>query len=187
MILPVADFNFRSELDAEARELVRAGAGSVNAPLSEADVEVIAEQILDASEKSNHTTYLLMVGAFREAYSPDVIQNTARLAILLLLVKSLFSRRRKEVPKTAEYLAVSAANYGSYAAALLDGRITKTWVSQRDVNVRDAHRTLDGDTVSIDQPFFVLGVPIRFPGDPVAPPGLVINCRCFLRYGARAI
>ena len=128
-----------------------------------------------------------MQDAFKETYEFDAVQTVVRLTVLALLVKSLFSRRRREIRRTSEYLAISAFNYGSYAAALLGGRITKTWVSQKDEIVRDAHRVLDGNTVAIDEPFFVLGIPIRFPGEPVAPPGLTINCRCFLRYGSRPI
>lgn len=66
-----------------------------------------------------------------------------------------------------------------------DGRkatATKTWRTQRDSRVRDAHADADGQTVALDEPFDIGGEEAMYPGDPQLPPELAINCRCYLEY-----
>ncbi|WP_328427904.1 phage minor head protein [Streptomyces sp. NBC_00443] len=59
--------------------------------------------------------------------------------------------------------------------------LVKQWQTRRDTLVRDAHDDVDGQLRLIDEPFTVAGVSMSAPGDPTAPPELVINCRCVLR------
>lgn len=56
--------------------------------------------------------------------------------------------------------------------------VTKTWRTRHDERVRPAHKAANGQTVMGGESFKVGGFPMRFPGDPVAPIELVINCRC---------
>lgn len=74
---------------------------------------------------------------------------------------------------------------GTLAAGMEQSRLTgrllqKRWDTERDEKVRISHREVDGKTVDLGMPFYVDGVPMMFPGDPLAPPDLVINCRCDL-------
>lgn len=76
-----------------------------------------------------------------------------------------------------------AWNAGVYASALYYEPATgagwsKVWVTRDDQRERPAHRAADGQTVPLRDYFQVGGVPMRYPGDPAAPPELVINCRC---------
>jgi hypothetical protein len=80
----------------------------------------------------------------------------------------------------------TAINSGALAAALdaqeeTGGEYSKTWIGTLDDRIRNTHRHTHGDTVPINQPFLVGGYRMQFPGDPTAPPGEVINCRCVLR------
>lgn len=53
------------------------------------------------------------------------------------------------------------------------------WVhSGLDEHARASHMAADGQVREMGEPFDIGGVPMRFPGDPEAPPGEVINCRC---------
>lgn len=61
----------------------------------------------------------------------------------------------------------------------------KTWVSRGDTRVRPAHVELTGQTKRIEKPFSVQGSDIMRPGDPEAPPELVMNCRCHLAFGVK--
>lgn len=82
-----------------------------------------------------------------------------------------------------EELAGMVVNAVRNAAILAVGRLglwtSKAWVTKGDSRVRDAHRTMAGQTVPIGQPFLAPGgAKLMFPGDPTAPIGLIINCRC---------
>ena len=54
------------------------------------------------------------------------------------------------------------------------------WLATLDGRTRHEHRQLDGQTVTVGDPFKIDGEEIRFPGDPFAPGYLVWNCRCTL-------
>lgn len=60
--------------------------------------------------------------------------------------------------------------------------VKKQWIATHDNRVRDTHAYLDGQIVGVDEPFKVDGMEIDYPGDPLAPPELVYNCRCTLAY-----
>lgn len=112
-----------------------------------------------------------------------------KLALAYSLVKTVFNKLRTKRKR----LIVDSAVLGPYNQGLFDSAVemekatgrtlTKEWVSLMDERVRNAHKDLHGDRVPVGSPFYVKGVPIRFPKDPLAPPGLTINCRCVLRFG----
>lgn len=92
-------------------------------------------------------------------------------------------------PNRARTVAVTettrAYGAGTMAAGMEQSRVTgrmlrKRWDTEQDEKVRGAHREVDGDVVSIFMPFYVDRFPMMFPGDPTAPPELVVNCRCDL-------
>jgi len=75
---------------------------------------------------------------------------------------------------------------GTLAAGLEQSRVTgrllrKVWDTEKDKKVREAHRDVDGQVRDLGMPFYVDGFPMQMPGDAIAPPELVINCRCDLR------
>lgn len=74
---------------------------------------------------------------------------------------------------------------GTLAGGLEQSRLTgrllrKRWDTESDERVRVSHRAVDGDVLDLGMPFYVDGVPLMFPGDPMGPPETVINCRCDL-------
>ncbi|MEU5834484.1 phage minor head protein [Streptomyces diacarni] len=81
--------------------------------------------------------------------------------------------------------AVRAWNTATLAAAQdvtgPDRPLVKQWLTRRDTRVRDAHQKANGQLRLLDEPFTVAGVSMAAPGDPSAPPELVINCRCVLK------
>lgn len=67
------------------------------------------------------------------------------------------------------------------SSALRDQGFTrKRWVTRHDAKVRETHREVEGDTVPLEQPFYVGGYPLMYPGERGAPLSLVINCRCVM-------
>lgn len=77
---------------------------------------------------------------------------------------------------------------GAFNAGTLTGWLTmasasgekldKVWVATHDGRTRAEHRHADGQRAPLDGMFKVGGVPMRFPGDPAAPAGQVVACRC---------
>lgn len=55
------------------------------------------------------------------------------------------------------------------------------WVTRQDGDVRDIHVPLDGEQIAAGGTFNVAGHRLAFPGDPVGPPHVWINCRCVVR------
>jgi hypothetical protein len=55
------------------------------------------------------------------------------------------------------------------------------WVTRQDGDVRDSHVPLDGEAVDPGDTFNVAGHRLHFPGEPVGPPHVWINCRCVVR------
>lgn len=78
-----------------------------------------------------------------------------------------------------------AYGVGTLAAGMEQSRLTgrmlqKRWDTEHDSRVRPSHREVDGETTDLGMPFYVENFPMMFPGDPLAPPELVVNCRCDL-------
>jgi hypothetical protein len=60
--------------------------------------------------------------------------------------------------------------------------ITKTWHSAGDHRVRHTHQVLNGARVPFAGRFkSESGALLSYPGDPTAPPGERVNCRCWLQ------
>jgi hypothetical protein len=83
-----------------------------------------------------------------------------------------------QVDRIALWLATAAVNAATLAA---HPRAAKRWVTMRDEDVRDTHKPLDGVTRLSGEPFTVAGVEVQYPGQPVGPPSVWINCRCVLQ------
>lgn len=87
-----------------------------------------------------------------------------------------------DIREMAEAVAVSTATAAQNAAAEMAGW-DKIWHSQDDGRVRATHAVLDRVRVSAQEPFVTYeGTKIRYPHDPQAPLGEVVNCRCYLKF-----
>lgn len=60
------------------------------------------------------------------------------------------------------------------------GFTRKRWVTKHDKKVRETHRHAEGQTVALEEPFYVGGFPLMYPGERGGPAGEVINCRCVI-------
>jgi uncharacterized protein with gpF-like domain len=87
------------------------------------------------------------------------------------------------VARVAETCAVSTINGAADAAAESAGPgVVRTWITRQDDRVRPAHKALHGTTLPVGTPYEINGAQLRYPGDPFAPIGLTVNCRCRLHY-----
>lgn len=90
-----------------------------------------------------------------------------------------------QVERIATWLSVSAINSGFAAGYSAAGGIRVRWTTMHDSSVRETHRATDGQTRMLGDTFDVGGFDLKYPGDPVGPPSIWINCRCILAPAGR--
>lgn len=96
--------------------------------------------------------------------------------------------RAETIARTESVRITSVAQREGVAQALEDAGVvpqlvTRVWNSTEDERTRDSHVAMDGQEVGLDEPFVTgAGNRIMFPGDPSAPPGETINCRCVVTH-----
>lgn len=81
--------------------------------------------------------------------------------------------------------ANTLGNYGQQIQAIKDGKLYKTWVTEKDRKVRHTHRAVDEKKISIFEPFEVGNSLMMFPKDMEtygADMKEIANCRCVVKY-----
>jgi hypothetical protein len=88
-----------------------------------------------------------------------------------------------QVRRIANWVAVYAINASTMAAAnAVEGEfVLLEWVTMEDEDVRALHRPLDGVQRPVGETFQVGGSELHYPGEPIGPPEVWINCRCLAR------
>lgn len=158
---------------------------SLESAPDEEEVKAYIESQVQRLQKVNDTTSEEVAAALVVAMAlmsdGDVGLNKSSLlrSALIAIFANLLAKRKRMI---AEHEAQTAYNAGTYFSGKQVGAVTKTWLTRRDGNVRVAHQSLQGKTVELGEGFKVDGYVLRFPGDPLAPPSLTINCRCRLRF-----
>jgi len=130
---------------------------------------------------------LLVTKALTDGLSNDDI-------ILLILSDAQMRYARYRATMIARTEVMRASNYASLKGAQKHPfLVDKVWIATRDARTRRIpkdfydHWNMDGQTVEYDQPFISadkVGRPIVVdaPGDPTAPRGFTINCRCAVAF-----
>ena len=142
-----------------------------------------AEQALTQSEASVTTTYSLINAEIEKAGDllGDDVDVAAKIVVLKMLIRKVLGRRRRNSMSTSTFIATASFNAGVLVTGALLGKTKKTWYTSRDERVRNTHAALHGRTVDLFESYDTPSGPLRFPGDPLAPPSETINCRCRLR------
>lgn len=90
-----------------------------------------------------------------------------------------------QVDRVTKWLSTYATNAGTVQGSNAAGRSGKRWVTMGDAAVRDTHAPLDGQVRPVGGTFDVAGTKLAYPGEPVGPPEVWINCRCVAMPAAR--
>jgi len=144
------------------------------------DSQMARMQMANQTTRDEIAAALLVAMAMKNDEERSALLRTALLAVFSNLIKG----RRRTI---ADHEAQTAYNAGLYFIGKKtgDASIEKRWITRRDDSVRITHASLDGKSVALDDSFIGDDVVLRFPGDPLAPPSLTINCRCRLRIDKR--
>jgi HK97 family phage portal protein len=173
-----------------------AGPNDGSQELEKQEFSKYLDEQMQRMHKINDTTKeeilaAILVVSIMPTLSPEEKASILRTALGAIFAE-LLGRRRRVI---ADMEAGTAFNAGNYLAAVSAQRqsqdqpdrpsvmtFRKQWVAKNDDKVRIDHRILDGQTKTLGEPFEVEGFSLRFPGDPLAPPHLTINCRCKMRW-----
>lgn len=85
-----------------------------------------------------------------------------------------------QINRVLYWLGAYTVNSATLSGARDAEHTEKTWITMHDNDVRALHRAVDGQTVPILGAFTVGGNKLQFPGEPVGPPDVWINCRCLI-------
>lgn len=85
------------------------------------------------------------------------------------------AHRTEMIARTETLRSSNAGAMGLYREW---GAQQKQWLATNDDRTRDAHWSVNGQTVGIDAQFDVGGEKLDYPGDPSGSPENTINCRC---------
>lgn len=134
--------------------------------------EKIAKGKAERWEKSKLQS-LMTQGVLQGESIPHLADRVAR---------EMGETNRKAAIRNARTMVTGAQNAGrrqSHERAYESGiKLDDVWIATLDSRTRHEHRVLDGQAAKPGKPFVVDGETIRFPGDPLAAPYLVYNCRC---------
>lgn len=115
--------------------------------------------------------------AFRESIGESLKQTTKPASRL--------RDREAQVDRITYWAVTFAINSATtFAVDQEGGDVFLEWVTMGDADVRDIHRPLNGKQVPRGETFNVAGHDLHFPGEPVGPPEVWINCRCVVRPAA---
>lgn len=85
---------------------------------------------------------------------------------------------------TSENEANTVINYIDYIKAIEDGKKKKKWIDIKDNKERETHREVGGETIPINDYFYVGDSMMLFPKDTSMGADLreIANCRCSIKY-----
>ena len=177
------DEDIKPVLKAIAMEAVALSAqkAGMQPDVEEEEVNAAVDQQMERVKKANDTTKEEIAAAILIASAMDNEDERSSMlrAAIAAIFANLLGKRKRTI---AELESQASHNAGTYFGGIRMGGGKKTWLSRRDAKVRPEHVALNGKTVDMKQGFAVGESLLRFPGDPLAPLSLTINCRCRLRF-----
>lgn len=84
------------------------------------------------------------------------------------------------IERVTYWLGTFTVNDATYRGNRARGGERMRWQAMKDDAVRTSHRAANGQIASADGTFDIGGSNLRYPGEPVGPPEVWINCRCIL-------
>lgn len=112
----------------------------------------------------------------------------------MIMVGGYSEMRAMRIARTE---VMRASNYAAMVGVMQHGfEVDKVWISRKDLRTRRIpkdnydHFDMDGKVVAYNEPFISLGkkgdtVVADYPGDPNAPAGFTVNCRCTVGFVPR--
>lgn len=150
----------------------------------QATVNENAQSYLDnATNRLAHTgesTWRLVRGqvsnSMREGFTIDSLRDKVQQ------VTAFAASRAEVIARTETVGAYVQGDMAGNRALGANGPIEKVWRATMDQRTRESHAMTEGQVRKLDEPFDVGGTPMDSPHDPSAPPGEVVQCRCYVEF-----
>src|SRR5690349_11175892 len=91
---------------------------------------------------------------------------------------------RPQIDRVTMWLGTVTVNNATVAAMASGTLRTMRWVTMHDSAVREMHVVADGQVRRVGGTFTVGGQKLHYPGEPVGPAEVWINCRCLVAPGS---
>lgn len=124
-------------------------------------------------------------GQIQSVMTQAILQGESIPNIAKRIAKTMGETNHASTIRYARTAITGAQNAGRLdaykRAAEMGVDMEREWLAVHDNRTRHEHRMLDGQRAKVDEPFYVDGYEIMFPGDPAAEGFLIWNCRCTMR------
>lgn len=127
------------------------------------------------------TTYEAIQAALNEGVAAgESIDDLATR--IRTLFQQTYASRAETVARTEVISAYNGAATLGAATLPADVVAAQEWIATRDARTREAHASVDGQTIPIGQAFDVGGAQMAYPGDPAGGAKNTVNCRCTVAF-----
>ena len=165
----------------------------INAEMAK-DVDGFTPQEITDTEAEKYSGYTQQTVDRKKdtEWNKDNLKKSVIAGSLLLLGASAIMKRsannaveknRNSASMHSEGMGTDAENKaridGMYRASDIGVKVQKQWRATLDNRTRDSHRSIDGETIDIDDTF---GNGLKYPREPGGALSEICNCRCRLRY-----
>ncbi len=163
--------------DARFMDAVRASLTRLGLPRWEDNIVAMALDIFEETARSEVDQWNPILDDMRDEFEREL---RATLAKTKPVGADQFD---SQVERMTRWLSTYSVNAGTEGATTsdTDTQVGLEWVTMGDNDVRHTHVEANGETVPSGLPFEVGGFELLYPGQPVGPPEIWINCRCVAR------
>lgn len=177
----VVNSELRDDIIRLIREGFKRGAFNANVQglefqMNTPEVKNLLRRVAGKTEGIADTTFNGLSEAIKEG-----VQEGESLEELTDRVGKYFKEaKRSRTKKIAQTMTTSSFEGGQLVSFKQAGATAKSWLSQRDGNVREAHENADRyqNEIALNEPFIVGGEELMHPGDPDGRASNTIFCRC---------
>jgi len=136
--------------------------------------ELMAERAQKFAQRIPDTTYRQLKESLTKGFLNG--ESETKLAERVNNVMTLAKRQRAAtIARTETFSVVNQSHLETYKQ---NGIEWKEWLTAGDERVRVNHAAADGQIVRVNEPFYVGGEALMYPGDPSGSAENIINCRC---------
>jgi hypothetical protein len=163
--------------DARFLDAVRASLTRLGLPGWDDNIVEMALDIFDETAREEIDEWNPIIDDMRDEFQRELRETLAK-------TKAVDADKfDAQVERMVRWLSTYSVNAGTEAATTSDpdGAVGLEWVTMGDSEVRALHVETNGEIVPSGLPFTVGEYELLYPGQPVGPPEVWINCRCVAR------